>query len=73
MPPQLLVLAVAGAGLYAGYKLFGRVKGAVQEEMRKAEEKIRHAAQDAVNSPRDLGSLIYDEKTGTYVPKSDKG
>ena len=73
MPPQLVVLAIAGAGLYAGYKLIGRVKGAVQEELRKAEEKIRHASQDAVNAPRDLGALVYDEKTGTYVPRGDKG
>jgi len=56
--PQLLLLVAAGAGLYSGYKW-------VTRELAKAP-----AAQKG-RGPKDLGSLVWDEKLGAYRPQVD--
>ena len=39
--PQLIVLALVGAGLYAGYRWFSRTTKEVAAEMRRTEEELR--------------------------------
>ena len=61
--PQIIVLALAGAGLYAGYRwVRKRAKSA-------AREAVRRDPEDAQGKPRDLGSLERDPDTGVYRPK----
>lgn len=66
--PQLVLLAVAGAGLYAGYRLAVRgMRHLAREAQRAAEEMERRATGAAV--PKDLGTLEYDAKAGVYRPE----
>jgi len=66
MVPQLVVLALLGAGVYAGYRLLQRASRQIAAELRKASEELREAAPAPVE--RDLGSLEYDAKSGVYRP-----
>jgi hypothetical protein len=61
--PQLIALALVGAGLYAGYKwLSGKARRAVAEAERRAAE--------AAGAPRDLGVLEWDAAAGVYRPRN---
>lgn len=64
--PQLLLIAAAGIGAYAGYRwLRGKVReGALKEG--------REAARQATRSDaaREAGDLVWDEKAGVYRPRS---
>lgn len=65
--PQLLVLLLAGAGLYAGYKWFVSESGRVAADIKRAEEELkRHEGGDTAT--KDLGQLELDPKTGEYRP-----
>jgi hypothetical protein len=64
--PQVVALAVVGAGIYAGYRWVSRQVVKLQEEARRAEDLRRRAAEAA--QPKDLGSLVYDETNGVYRP-----
>jgi hypothetical protein len=68
--PQVLILMAAGVGLYTAYKWVAREVGKAAEAADRAHDDLRHHA-DAVptGAPKDLGELIYDEKTGAYRPK----
>ena len=69
MPP-LILIARAGTGLYAGYKLFSALVNEAGKENRvdAAARKRANARQDGT---KDLGELEWDEKSGAYVPKKD--
>lgn len=69
MPP-LIVLAIAGAGAYAGYKFFSKLMEQVQTPAKSdAERWKREAAAARAGEPKDLGGLEWDEKLGAYRPK----
>jgi hypothetical protein len=67
--PQVVALAVVGAGLYAGYRWVSRQVGRMQAEARRAEDEIKRRAAAAAE-PKDLGSLVYDDAKGVYRPQA---
>jgi hypothetical protein len=73
MPP-LVLLAIAGAGCYAGYKLFAKLVKLAAMPSRAETERVRREARAAAGGVRDLGELEWDEKSGVYKPSaSSKG
>jgi hypothetical protein len=62
--PQLIGLAILGAGAIAGVRLIKGLMSAVQPQ--RAEAPVRSSAQSAM---KDLGHLEYDPATGTYRPR----
>ncbi|MEQ1653232.1 MAG: hypothetical protein ABL897_12145 [Hyphomicrobium sp.] len=69
MPP-LVLLAIAGAGCYAGYKFFSKLIAQAQTQSPSETERIRREARAAAGRTRDLGELEWDETAGVYKPKS---
>lgn len=65
--PQLVALALVGAGLYAGYRWFSRVNKQVTAEFRRTEEELRRRAGAVLE--KDMGELEYDPASGVYRPK----
>lgn len=60
MPP-LILLALAGAGCYAGYKYV----------MKRAEQAARPSRDETAQAgAKNLGELEWDSKAGVYRPKS---
>jgi hypothetical protein len=57
--PQVLIIAAAGAGLYAAYKVAKRLTS----------ERARPKAEEVLREPRDLGALKRDPATGEYRPE----
>lgn len=73
MPP-LVLLVIAGAGCYAGYKLFAKLIKQAATPGREETERVRREARAAAGGVRDLGELEWDEKSGVYKPSaSSKG
>ena len=70
MPPFIL-LAVVGAGCYAGFKLFSKLVEEAATPSRSETERLRREASARASGTRDLGELEWDEKSGVYKPKSD--
>jgi hypothetical protein len=64
--PQLMVLALVGAGIYAGYRWLWRPARMIAAEVRRAEDEIRRAA--ARSLEKDMGTLEYDPISGVYRP-----
>lgn len=64
--PQLAILALVGAGLYAGYRWYARTTKAVTAEIRRAEDELRRRAAGAIE--KDLGTLEFDPASGVYKP-----
>ena len=64
--PQLVVLALLGAGAFAGYRLIQRASREIAAELRRAREELRGGT--PAPTERDLGRLEYDAKTGVYRP-----
>jgi hypothetical protein len=64
--PQLIVLALVGAGIYAGYRWIWRPARMIAAQVRRAEEDLRRAAGHA--SEKDMGRLEYDPVSGVYRP-----
>lgn len=62
--PQLLLLALAGAGIVAGYHW---VKRQIEAEQTLARQE-REVAGAKTGAMRDLGPLAWDEATGSYRP-----
>lgn len=73
MPP-LIFLALAGAGCYAGYKLFSKLIEQAQTPSRSETERIRREAHAAAErkaaGTRNLGELELDQKSGVYRPRN---
>jgi len=65
--PQLIVLALLGAGLYAGYRWVARNTKQIAAEMRRAEEELRRRAAGGALE-KDMGRLEYDPASGVYKP-----
>jgi hypothetical protein len=66
--PQLVVLALVGAGLYAGYRWFSRTTKEVTAQIRRTEDELlRRASGQALE--KDMGVLEYDPGSGVYRPK----
>lgn len=65
--PQLVALALIGAGLYAGYRWLARSSKELAAQMKRAEDELR---QRAAGRPieKDLGRLEYDPASGVYKP-----
>ncbi len=64
MPP-LILLALVGAGAYAGYKFFSKLSDEMQRPAKSDAERWKREAA----GPKDLGGLEWDEKAGAYRPK----
>jgi hypothetical protein len=65
--PQLVLLGLVGAGVYAGYRWLMRAAGELESELRRSEdEAARRAAGGSV--AKDLGALEYDPASGVYKP-----
>lgn len=72
MPP-LIALALAGAGVYAGYKFFSKLMEQAQTPAKSDAERWKKEAATAAarkGEPKDLGGLEWDEKLGAYRPKN---
>jgi hypothetical protein len=65
--PQVIVLALLGAGLYAGYRWLARASKEIAAEMRRTEDALRHSPA-AHPLEKDLGTLEYDPASGVYKP-----
>jgi hypothetical protein len=63
--PQVIALALLGAGLYAGYRWFTRTTREIAAQMQRAEEEVR---QGAGRIEKNLGALEYDPASGVYRP-----
>jgi hypothetical protein len=59
--PQLVVLGLLGAGLYAGYRLIAR-------EVRRAVAAAEAELASRKGMPRDLGTLEWDAEARVYRP-----
>ena len=64
--PQVIVLALLGAGFYAGYRWLARATGEIGEQMRRADEEAGRRPQGRIE--KDLGALEYDAASGVYRP-----
>ena len=64
--PQVIALALLGAGLYAGYRWFTRTTREIAAQMQRAEEELRQEAGIALE--KNLGALEYDPASGVYRP-----
>ena len=65
--PQLVVLALVAAGLYAGYRWLTRSARQIAAEVRRTEDELRTRAAAAANE-KDMGRLEYDPVSGVYRP-----
>jgi hypothetical protein len=61
-----MVLALVGAGIYAGYRWLWRPARMIVAEVRRAEDEMRRAAARSVE--KDMGALEYDPISGVYRP-----
>jgi predicted negative regulator of RcsB-dependent stress response len=68
--PQLIALAVLGAGAMAGYRWVAKQVNSAREAADAAEAQLRKAAEQREGSPRDLGQLEWDEVSQVYKPRS---
>lgn len=64
---QLMILAVVGAGLYAGYRWLVRSAREAAAEVRRTEHELRRRATGAAIE-KDMGRLVYDPVAGVYRP-----
>jgi predicted negative regulator of RcsB-dependent stress response len=67
--PQLIALALIGAGAVAGYRWFSRQMVSARVAAERAEAELRRAAEAAAGAPKDLGRLELDAATGMYKPR----
>lgn len=67
--PQLILLAVAGVGLYAGYKWVTRQARDATDAAMRAQENLRQRAKNDMRDAKNLGPLEWDEATKAYRPK----
>jgi len=65
--PQLIVMALVGAGLYAGYRWLSRSAKEITAEITRTEDELlRRATGRALE--KDMGRLEYDPASGVYRP-----
>ena len=81
MPPQVILLALAGVGAWFGYRWFQKEAQKVRENLAAAEDELRrHEADVRDRRAKDHGfdrdkiqKLELDPKTGVYRPKGNGG
>ena len=66
--PQLIVIALIGAGFYAAYRWMRQASEAITAELNRAEDEHRRRATGG-RIEKDLGRLEYDPTTGVYRPQ----
>lgn len=66
--PQLVVLALVGAGLTAGYRWYARTVKEVTAQIRRTEDELLRKASGAALE-KDMGVLEYDPASGVYRPQ----
>jgi hypothetical protein len=66
--PQVIALALLGAGLYAGYRWLTRAAGELAAQMQRAEDELRQQSASARPIEKNLGALEYDPVAGVYRP-----
>ena len=64
--PQVIALALLGAGLYAGYRWITRTTREIAAQMQRADEEVRQEAPGRIE--KNLGALEYDPASGVYRP-----
>jgi hypothetical protein len=65
--PQLIVVALAGAGIYAGFRWVSREFRRALEAAEKTPDEVAQRAGERL-MPKDLGTLEWDAETGVYRP-----
>jgi len=65
--PQLIIVALVGAGFYAAYRWMKQASEAITAEMSRAEAERRQRSGGHIE--KDLGRLEYDPATGVYRPQ----
>lgn len=72
MPP-LILLAIVGAGCFAGYKLFSKLIEQAKTPSAEELERNRRQARAATSQsgPKNLGELEWDDEAGVYKPNPD--
>lgn len=65
--PQVIVLALMGAGLYAGYRWLARTSKDMAAEFQRTQDDLKRRASGGVIE-KDLGALEYDATSGVYRP-----
>lgn len=69
--PQVVAAMLIGAGLAAGLKWLTKELTRDSEPTRLAtEENERRAGKASARTPKDLGSLVWDAKSGVYRPSA---
>lgn len=66
--PQLIALALVGAGLYAGYRWLAREARRAAAAAEQARAEIERRAAETARVPRNLGALEWDDETHVYRP-----
>jgi hypothetical protein len=66
--PQLIVIALIGAGFYAAYRWVRQASDAIRAELNRAEDELRRQTAGG-RVEKDLGRLEYDPATGVYRPQ----
>ena len=66
--PQLIVIALIGAGFYAAYRWMRQASETITAELNGAEDELRRRAAGG-RIEKDLGRLEYDPATGVYRPQ----
>lgn len=66
--PQLVAIAVIGAGLVAGYKWAAKKLEEARIAAERAEAELRRRASQSAE-PKDLGMLELDPASGEYRPR----
>ena len=64
--PQVIALALLGAGLYAGYRWIARTAGEIGDGMRRSEDDLAQKTTGRIE--KDLGALEFDPASGVYRP-----
>lgn len=64
--PQVIALALLGAGLYAGYRWVARAAGEFGATIERAKDELRQPSQGRIE--KDLGALEFDPASGVYRP-----
>jgi hypothetical protein len=64
--PQVIALALLGAGLYAGYRWLASTASRIGAEMHRSENEATQKAAGRIE--KDLGALEYDQASGVYRP-----
>jgi predicted lysophospholipase L1 biosynthesis ABC-type transport system permease subunit len=65
--PQIVAAVLIGAGIAAGVKWLAREMARAAQATRLATEDLKRR-EPLTATPRDLGALEYDAKTGVYRP-----